>query len=237
MKNTAYLALVAIALLALTCKHKIPEPSNTNTTSTSTSTTGNTTTGGTTTGTIENKKDSVCFEQEIAPLLNSNCASQDGCHNATDKKAGINLTTYQSVTRTISEKNLLEVISEKKAKDRMPPAPNASLTPTQIALISKWIDEKMQPGIDCTPVCDTTDITYSGAVLPIIQNACFGCHAVYSPVFANYDQLKPLVDNGKFACSISHGNGCKPMPKNGEKLSACKQKLIIKWIEAGAKNN
>lgn len=231
-----------LALFAVTCKHKRPEPTAPTTTTTGTTggtTTGGTTTGGTTTGggAATNLKDSVCFEQEIFPLLSSNCANQAGCHNSIDKKDGIDLSSYASLKATLSGKLLLRVINEIDPDKRMPLAPNPALNASQIALITSWVNQGMKSNIDCQSTCDTLNVTYSGIVKKIVEDNCFGCHATISPILTNYTQLKIIIDNGRFDCVINHRNGCSPMPKNAAKLSACKLKQISKWLAAGAVNN
>lgn len=236
-----YLLLPALlAVFAVTCKHKLPEPTTPATTTTGlTTTTGGTTTGGTTTGgvIVTNPKDSVCFEQEIFPILNSNCANQVGCHNAIDKEDGVNLSSYASLKATISGKTLLKVINETDPDKRMPQAPNPALSASQIALITTWVGQGMKSNIDCQAPCDTVNVTYSGTVKKIVEDNCFGCHSTTSPVFSNYTQLKAIIDNGSFVCAINHNNGCSAMPKNAAKLSDCKLKQISKWLAAGAANN
>lgn len=242
MKSNIVITVVLLSLLVVTCKHKLPEPkTNTTTTTGTTTTTTGSTTGGSTTGTTvvvpPNPKDSVCYEQEIAPILNSNCASQEGCHNAIDKKDGIDLSSYNSLTLTVSGPTLLKSINETDIKKRMPLYPNPALKASQIALIKQWVDQGMKIGVDCKAPCDTASITYSGTIKKILENDCFGCHQTFSPVFTNYDQLKSQLDNGKFECSINHGNGCFAMPKNTAKLDDCKIKQISIWLKAGYPNN
>lgn len=89
--------------------------------------------------------------------------------------------------------------------------------------------------------CDTSNVTYSGTVAPILNTHCFGCHNPGNPssgiTVSNYSNLIVYVNNGRFLGSIEHSPGYSPMPKNGAKLSSCNLLKIKKWISNGALNN
>jgi len=184
--------------------------------------------------------DSVCYEQNIQPILSSNCA-KSGCHGEENPSAGIKLNSYTNLKQTLSGDLLIKVIQD-TGVFAMPPG-NDSLTRTQITLIKKWVSEGMKLGIDCAQMCDTSVISYSQTILPILQNNCMGCHKSDMPVFTNYNDVKGLVTNGKLLCALEQRNGCSPMPKgiDGQgqqlKLSACDLKKIVRWIYLGAKND
>ncbi|MGZ3901117.1 MAG: hypothetical protein ACXVO9_01735 [Bacteroidia bacterium] len=223
MKIKLTIVLIGLlALLLITCKHKpnddlAPLP-------------------GTPAITVAtNPADSVCFSEQILPILASSCG-KSGCHDDTAKTGGIVLTSYSSVKATISGNLLMQVIQDNGPLG-MPLAPLPKLTAAQIALIQKWVNEGMKDGIDCQGPCDTTNITFSNTVFPILQNSCIGCHSTQAPIIQIYADVKTLVDNGKLLCTINHNTGCSPMPKNSAQLSACKIKQITKWVLAGAPNN
>jgi len=89
--------------------------------------------------------------------------------------------------------------------------------------------------------CDTTNITYSGAVVPILQNNCYTCHNSVNQqggiILDNYSDLQTVINNGRFRGSINHLSGYSPMPQGGEKLNDCNLTLINKWLDDGAPNN
>lgn len=95
--------------------------------------------------------------------------------------------------------------------------------------------------LDPTPACDTTIVTYSGSINPLINAYCTGCHAgPNAPLSINlttYAGVKAQADNKKLMGTISHSAGFSPMPKNGAQLSSCNIARIRKWIAAGAPNN
>lgn len=182
-----------------------------------------------------NKKDSVCYFEEVQPILVTNCA-KSGCHNDTSRKVGIVLNNYLNTTRTISGNLLMQSITD-NGDLRMPPLPYPQLDSAQVATIQKWINEGMKNDIDCQGPCDTTNVKYSTVIAPIIQNYCIGCHSVSGTILKGYTNVLATVTNGKLLGSINHNPGFRFMPEGGSKLSDCKIKQIKIWINAGAPNN
>lgn len=97
-----------------------------------------------------------------------------------------------------------------------------------------------QPGA----ACDTTNITYSGSVAPIISNYCLSCHSnSAAPAFGgnikleNYTDVKIRADDHKLLGSVAHENGYSPMPLGASQLDNCKISTIRLWINSGAQNN
>jgi hypothetical protein len=89
--------------------------------------------------------------------------------------------------------------------------------------------------------CDSTTVTYSGTIVPILLSNCNNCHSGSSPSaginYTTYAGVKAQVDNGRFLGAVSHASGFSPMPKNATKLNNCNLAKIRKWIAAGAPNN
>lgn len=90
--------------------------------------------------------------------------------------------------------------------------------------------------------CETTGATYAIAVAPVLQaNGCTGCHSGAAPSgnisLQTYAAVRTAAQNGKLFGSINHSPGFSPMPKGGNKLSACAISRIRAWIDAGAPNN
>jgi hypothetical protein len=90
-------------------------------------------------------------------------------------------------------------------------------------------------------VCDTSAITFSRSVVPVLSSNCYSCHGGSIPSAGisldTYAGVKLQADNGKLFGAISHAAGFSPMPKNGGSLSSCNITKIKKWIDAGAPNN
>ncbi|MBL4706585.1 MAG: hypothetical protein JKY54_18800 [Flavobacteriales bacterium] len=89
-------------------------------------------------------------------------------------------------------------------------------------------------------VCDTTSVSYSLEVAPIIFSNCLtGCHnsvdlsGTYA--FENYAQIAANID--AIVCVINHDLSCAPMPKFAPKLADSSVLKITCWAENGANNN
>ena len=90
-------------------------------------------------------------------------------------------------------------------------------------------------------ICLTDEVTFSGTIEPLIDKNCIACHNSALPSgninLEDYNQLKPLIENGRFLGSISHSRGFSAMPKGGPKLSDCDISKVEKWIEEGFPEN
>lgn len=187
----------------------------------------------------------VCFESDVLPLFQSNCA-KSGCHDAATANEGYVLDNYTNiVSRGIipgdSSASTIYKALIGDGVERMPQDPNNPLSAEQIHTIALWIKEGATNTVNCEGACDSSQFTYSGQVVPILQTNCLGCHnglaidGGFIPL-DTYDGIKEQVNGGFLLPAIEH-TGINPMPKNGNKLSDCKITIIRKWIEAGAPDN
>jgi uncharacterized membrane protein len=191
--------------------------------------------------------DTVYFEQDLLPIITSNCALPT-CHDNISHEEGVWLTSYEKILTTGGVKlstptsSKLYTSTSPYAGERMPPPPAAALTSQQRALLLKWIQQGAQD-LHCDAPCDTTAFTYSASIQPILALHCNGCHSGSTASgginYSAYAGIKATVDNGKLWASISHASGVKPMPypQGSQKLDDCDMIRIRKWIEAGAPNN
>jgi cytochrome c5 len=188
--------------------------------------------------------DTVYFENDILPLLASNCA-MSGCHDASSHKEGIVLTSYSTITAgsniSVSNPASSKLYRSMKAgsDDQMPPLPRAKMTNEQLALFLKWIQQGAQNNF-CDGECDTANITYSASIQPILKTSCIGCHSGSQPSgnisLSTYNDVSVQVQNGKLLGSVTATPGFVAMPQAG-KLSACDINAIKIWIQHGAPNN
>lgn len=90
-------------------------------------------------------------------------------------------------------------------------------------------------------VCDTSIVTYSGTINPILTAYCSGCHSGANAPSGvrtdNYSTVKTIASNGRLSGTVTHSPGFSPMPKNAGKLNSCSIEKIRKWVSAGAPNN
>lgn len=184
--------------------------------------------------------DSVYFANSILPLISSNCA-QSGCHDQISHVEGLQLYNYVGIMSIVEKGNpnnsdLYKVINETAPDEIMPPPPSSPLSSVQKALIYKWIQQGAANNF-CNE-CDTSNVSYTTHLIPILQDACYSCHSGNSPsggvLLTSYQDLKSYVDNGKLMASIQRTN--KPMPPSTA-LQACSVNKIIAWINSGALNN
>jgi hypothetical protein len=200
--------------------------------------------GGSGTGTTNTcSPDTVYFVNDILPLITSNCAST-GCHDNITHEEGVRLTNYSQIMNYVSAGNASgsklykEII--KTNGDRMPPAPMPAFTTAQKTLVQKWINQGAKNN-SCAGRCDTASFTYSGALKPLLESRCTGCHNPGNLGggidLSTYAAVKTSVLNGKLMGSIIQQSGFSPMPKNSAKLSDCEITQFQKWITAGSLNN
>lgn len=93
-----------------------------------------------------------------------------------------------------------------------------------------------------TGACDTTNITFSGVVKPIIDAKCAtaGCHfdaSVNGIDLFHYSGVAAVANNGKLMSAITHNGQASFMPKGMPKLDDCTIAKIRVWVNAGAPNN
>jgi uncharacterized membrane protein len=152
-------SVIILLLIIGSCRHEIPiiPPDST------------TASGDSSTSCDPNK---IYFQQQVLPILVSNCA-KSGCHDNASHKEGIILTSYNSTMSTggvrpgfPNNSKLYKVIQE----GEMPPAGNTKLTQAQKTLIYNWILQGAE-NLVCQNACgDTINITYTLSVKPIITN-------------------------------------------------------------------
>lgn len=204
--------------------------------------------------TIDNSQpcsqDTVYFENQIQPILISNCA-KPGCHDANTREEGYNFADYNDFINTdafdggnLGNSEVWDVINENDPDKIMPEPPNAPLTQDQKNLIRTWILQGAKNNGCTDSNCDTTNLSLASDIRPIFQASCMGCH---SSAAANasgaginletYPTLQTYAGNGLLLCAVIHGSGCTPMPFGGAKLPACQVDKIVSWINAGALNN
>ena len=192
--------------------------------------------------------DSVYFQNQILPILVSNC-TESGCHNAQDREDGVVLDSYQSLVSTVEnatqndlhENKLIRAILDNDPDDRMPPAPKSPLTVNQVDLLKKWLEQGASNNAcdENFGGCDPTDARYYTFVQPLVQAKCQGCHSGNNPQggikLSNYAEVKAVALNGKLYSSLVRSTNW--MPLGGAKLDDCNLQRIQTWIQSGAPEN
>lgn len=189
-------------------------------------------------------EDSVYFVNEVLPLLNSSCGIP-GCHDEITQEDGIVLTSWEHIMNSDvvnpgdpGDSELIEVLFE-GGDDRMPPPPNDPLTSAEIALLQTWI-EQGAPNNECAGACETSNVTFSNSIAPLVATSCEGCHSGSYPSagisLTNYDQIAAIASSGAFYGVVTSSSGWVSMPP-GIELSECNKETIRIWVENGYPND
>lgn len=117
----------------------------------------------------------------------------------------------------------------------------ASLAIFMLMLSSCYYDKKEKlyaPQAGGT-VCDTSSVTYSGTIQPILTASCIGCHSAgnTSGGYALDTHAGVSAASGRLLGAIKHSTGFSAMPQNAGKLGDCQIAQIEKWLNSGAPNN
>jgi mono/diheme cytochrome c family protein len=190
--------------------------------------------------------DTIYFQNTILPLILSSCATTN-CHDKLTDEQDVLLVDYASIIEygkikpgDPNDSELYEKIMETDPDDRMPPPPVDPLTNEQKNNIKKWIEQGALNNA-CDEDCDTTDVSFSNHIWPLVENNCLGCHSGGTPgggiYLNNYAGIVAVAESGQLWGAINHQQGFSPMPKNANKLSDCKIKQVQIWIEDGTPDN
>jgi uncharacterized membrane protein len=215
----AFLLIIAVLAVA-SCKHESQNPDDP-------------------TGTA----DDICFERDILPIFQSNCA-MSGCHDASTQANGVQLTSYSTIMNTgeiePGKPNSSEAYRE-IANGKMPPYGYTPLRQAQKDLLYKWIADGAKNGVDCPSTCDSNTFTYSGAVSKIMAQRCVGCHSGSNASggidLSSHAAVKAQATRGALLGSIQGKSPWKFMPQGGTSLSDCEIAQIRKWMESGTPND
>jgi len=182
----------------------------------------------------------VDFEQEVKPLIASQCAVS-GCHDAGTREEDIQLDSYEGIMDIVKafdldDSELWEVINETDRDKIMPPPPRAAFGSAQKEVIRQWISEGAM-NLSCSDRCDTISaLTYSNQIQPIFQSSCLGCHGPNLQQSGlrldTYADVSAAVADRQLAEHIQPGSGFSIMPPSGP-LSECSQRSILLWINQG----
>jgi uncharacterized membrane protein len=245
MNKLLIIVSVFISIVMWACKHTPPDQPVFTPAGGGSATGGGGTGGGTGSA-------AVCFEAEVLPIFQTNCA-KSGCHDAASHQDGYVLNSYDSLFKKDGKINnnnirpgdpanseLYKSLFETGSK-KMPPTPFADLTAVQKNLIARWINEGAKNTTNCVVSCDSGQFKFAANILPIFQNHCTGCHSGTIPQsgidLTTYTNVLPSALNGLLYGVVAHLPGYNQMPKGSGKLSDCEIAQIRKWVAAGALNN
>lgn len=193
----------------------------------------------------------IYFDQQILPIFQGSCA-YGGCHDAKTAQDGIILDSYENIMRQdeedliipfdVDKSEVYEKITEDDPDDVMPPLPNNPLSKGQIELIRTWIEQGAENVLcEGNTSCETSDVSYSQQIAPILNTKCKGCHGTNNPNaglnLLDFSTVASTGKSGRLMGALNWSSGYVMMPQGMEKLPACELNLIQAWIDQGALNN
>lgn len=112
----------------------------------------------------------ACFSEDVLPIFVSNC-TMAGCHNATDKEEGYDLTNYAGIMQGIKPNHPMQseiYLTIRGSNPSMPQSPYGKLSRKDFNTIKTWIVNGAPNSSNCRS-CDTVNFTYSGRISNIMQ--------------------------------------------------------------------
>jgi hypothetical protein len=182
--------------------------------------------------------DTVYFKNSVYPLVLTGCA-KTGCHDQSSGKSDLVLDNYQNIMELVKpfdpQGSKLYYVLFSNPEGRMPQ--DGPFSMDQKSVIYWWIAQgAYNNGCDSVG-CDSTNVTYTLTINPIIQTWCINCHSGSNPsgniALATYDEVVSCANSGKLMGAIRHDQGFKPMPQGGSMLPPCEIALFEKWIRTG----
>ncbi len=90
--------------------------------------------------------------------------------------------------------------------------------------------------------CDTTSVSYTADIQPILSAFCYACHSnLNAASFGNNIKLEDFTDvaeqSSVILSTLKHEQGVSPMPKGGSQLIDCKLITFEAWINQGKLDN
>jgi len=181
----------------------------------------------------------ICFERDILPIFVSSCA-KSGCHDENTAKEELILNSWQGIMAggikpgNPTDSEIFEEIQGKMGGPRY-----GNLSTEQKILIQKWIMLGAKNTTNCPTDCDSSKFTFSGAIKPILDKYCVGCHmypnASASIDLSSHTGAAVAAKDGKLLNSLKRSIDW--MPKGGKKLSDCQISQFERWINAGTPND
>ncbi len=160
----------------------------------------------------------VSFEQEVAPILTSNCLQ---CHGEEQASANLRLDTYNMIAKggrsgvpvvpRVPQRSglVLRMVAENE-QQRMPRG-RAKLADAEIMTIARWIEQGAafdgkdqdapigdstvvkKPPVTVVKADGTETVSFSKDIAPWMVNICMGCHSGNNPRgnfgFTTFEQL------------------------------------------------
>jgi len=229
-------------------------------------------------GSIPKLGEPIDFTNHVLPILEDRCFS---CHQEPyDKngrtiqpKAGLALNTYELVMKgnldatvvtagDVEDSYLHEVLTLDEDDDMFMPPKGGPLTPEQIDIIKRWIEEGAKPKAGASASADTSaGISFHDHIFPILEERCLDCHGepyvkngrtIHPKAGLALDTYEAVLKGNLDGEIVTRGNheestlyvvitldpdDSELMPPKGDPLTPEEIDLFKKWIDEGAKEN
>lgn len=94
-------------------------------------------------------------------------------------------------------------------------------------------------------ICDSTDVSFSADVVPILEANCYVCHSIENAdesgegyILETYEELNASTDGETLIDVVDWlDGGASDMPKGGSQLPDCQRAVIRNWVNEGMLNN
>jgi hypothetical protein len=182
--------------------------------------------------------DTIYFMNSVLPVIVTGCA-KSGCHDETTHKANHILDNYQGIIQLVTpfdpQGSKLYTVLFSNTQGRMPP--NTPLSLDQKSIIYWWIAQGAYNNKCDSAGCDSSNVTYTSSIKPIVSSWCIGCHGGSNPAnglsLETYSEVVACANSNRLMGALRHETGYYAMPKGGEMLSTCEINLFQKWINLG----
>jgi hypothetical protein len=102
-------------------------------------------------------------------------------------------------------------------------------------------EELLYPHVGAPAGCDTSNVTFSKSIVPLLSTYCYGCHSNANAAsqgrgvrLQDYEDVKANID--PLYISITW-QGFYNMPQNSPKLSDCFIREVYLWKQNNTPNN
>ncbi len=199
--------------------------------------------------------DTVCFETEVLPLLQTSCG-MTGCHGSGSEAEGFDVSNHQTILQAVNpgdprSSKLYKVITDINGENMMPP--DRALSLNQRTTIQVWIaqgaNETQCGGGNGGGGGGTNGICFVQDILPMMVSSCgtTGCHDAVSHeegyVLINYSTIvqngiQPYNPNDSKIYEVVTTSGEDRMPPSPRlPLTSVQIAALRQWILDGAQNS
>jgi hypothetical protein len=182
--------------------------------------------------------DTIYFRNSVLPVILTGCA-RVGCHDEASHKSNKVLDNYAGIINLVTpfdpQNSKLYLVLFSYSEGRMPPSTPFNLN--QKSIIYWWIAQGAYNNTCDSAGCDSSNVTFTSSISPIVANWCLGCHGGSSPAYGisleTYNDVVACANSNRLMGALRHQTGFYPMPKGGESLSPCEINLFQDWINLG----